>query len=63
MMLNVLAVIKISKKHDKHSSQPMQSMLVAEVHHRHLYKSAKFGTLITDMEVPLAPPSPRPSSP
>jgi SPX domain protein involved in polyphosphate accumulation len=34
VMLNVLAVIKISKKHDKHSRMPMQPQLVAEVHQR-----------------------------
>jgi SPX domain protein involved in polyphosphate accumulation len=34
VMLNVLAVIKISKKHDKHSRTPMQALLVAEVHQR-----------------------------
>ena len=51
VMINVLAIIKITKKHDKHSRYAIQSELVRAVHDKYFYRSEKFGTLITDVEV------------
>mmetsp|Transcript_73578 Transcript_73578/g.119410 ORF Transcript_73578/g.119410 Transcript_73578/m.119410 type:complete len:326 (+) Transcript_73578:25-1002(+) len=50
-MLNLQAVIKITKKHDKHSDVTLQSDLVQQVHNRNFFTSQKFGLLIVDIEV------------
>lgn len=51
VMLNLQAVIKITKKHDKHSDIPLQGDLVQQVHNRNFFKSQSFGMLIMDIEV------------
>jgi hypothetical protein len=51
VMLNLQAVIKITKKHDKHSDVNLQSDIVQKVHDRNFFKSQLFGTLIMDIEV------------
>ena len=53
VMINSLAVIKITKKHDKQPGvkEQMQSDMVSLVHHKHFYSSPKFSTLITDIQV------------
>ena len=51
VMMNTLAVIKITKKHDKHQTRQLQREMVDNVHRHHFYSSARFGTLITDIEV------------
>lgn len=51
VMLNTLAVIKITKKHDKQSQRPLQSEMVNSVHKRHFYNSGRFSSLIIDSEV------------
>jgi hypothetical protein len=51
VMLNLQAVIKITKKHDKHSDINLQSDIVQQVHDRNFFKSQLFGTLIMDIEV------------
>ena len=50
VMLNLQAVIKITKKHDKHSDTHLQSDLVQQVHHRNFYRSELFGGLILEIE-------------
>jgi hypothetical protein len=50
VMLNLQAVIKITKKHDKHSDINLQSDVVQQVHNRDFFKSQLFGTLILDIE-------------
>jgi len=50
VMLNLQAVVKITKKHDKHSDTTLQSDLVQEVHNRNFFKSQRFGQLIMDIE-------------
>jgi len=51
VMLNSLAVIKITKKHDKQSAVQLRWEMVQHVHRRHFYSSRRFGSLITDVEV------------
>eukprot|EP00286_Rhodomonas_abbreviata_P028475 CAMPEP_0181299224 /NCGR_PEP_ID=MMETSP1101-20121128/6225_1 /TAXON_ID=46948 /ORGANISM="Rhodomonas abbreviata, Strain Caron Lab Isolate" /LENGTH=337 /DNA_ID=CAMNT_0023404345 /DNA_START=285 /DNA_END=1295 /DNA_ORIENTATION=- len=51
IMMNTLAVVKITKKHDKQSARQLQWDMVAAVHKRHFYNSQRFGSLITDIEV------------
>eukprot|EP00281_Chroomonas_sp_CCMP1168_P034208 CAMPEP_0206245958 /NCGR_PEP_ID=MMETSP0047_2-20121206/18986_1 /ASSEMBLY_ACC=CAM_ASM_000192 /TAXON_ID=195065 /ORGANISM="Chroomonas mesostigmatica_cf, Strain CCMP1168" /LENGTH=320 /DNA_ID=CAMNT_0053671315 /DNA_START=358 /DNA_END=1317 /DNA_ORIENTATION=+ len=51
VMMNTLAVVKITKKHDKHNERQLQWEMVDNVHKHHFYSSARFGTLITDIEV------------
>jgi hypothetical protein len=53
VMINSLAVIKITKKHDKQPGvkEQMQSDMVALVHRKHFYNSPKFSSLITDTQV------------
>jgi len=51
VMLNTLAVIKITKKHDKQSQQLLQYEMVNSVHKRHFYNSGRFSSLIIDSEV------------
>ena len=51
VMLNTLAVIKITKKHDKQSQQHLQYEMVNSVHKRHFYNSGRFSSLIIDSEV------------
>ena len=53
VMINSLAVIKITKKHDKQPGvkEQMQGDMVAQVHRKHFYSSAKFSSLITDTQV------------
>jgi hypothetical protein len=50
VMLNLQAVIKITKKHDKHSDTHLQSDLVQQVHNRNFYRSEHFGGLILEIE-------------
>ena len=38
-MINVLAIIKITKKHDKHSRHAIQAELVRAVHDKYFYRS------------------------
>ena len=51
VMLNLQAVIKITKKHDKHSDTSLQGDLVQQVHSRNFFRSQLFGKLIMDIEV------------
>lgn len=51
IMMNTLAVVKITKKHDKQSARQLQWDMVSTVHKRHFYNSQRFGSLITDIEV------------
>mmetsp|Transcript_46074 Transcript_46074/g.144534 ORF Transcript_46074/g.144534 Transcript_46074/m.144534 type:complete len:738 (-) Transcript_46074:85-2298(-) len=51
VMLNSLAVIKITKKHDKQSAVQLRWEMIQHVHRRHFYSSRRFGSLITDVEV------------
>jgi hypothetical protein len=50
VMLNLQAVVKITKKHDKHSDTSLQGALVQQVHNRNFFKSQRFGTLMTDID-------------
>ena len=50
VMLNLQAVVKITKKHDKHSDTYLQTDLVQQVHMRNFFRSKKFGELIADVE-------------
>jgi hypothetical protein len=45
VMMNTLAVVKITKKHDKHSERHLQADMVAAVHRHHFYSSPRFGTV------------------
>ena len=53
VMINSLAVIKITKKHDKQPGvkDQLQSDMVSLVHRKHFYNSPKFSSLITDIQV------------
>lgn len=45
VMMNTLAVVKITKKHDKNSERHLQADMVAAVHRHHFYSSPRFGTV------------------
>lgn len=45
VMMNTLAIVKITKKHDKHNMRQLQAEMVDTVHKRHFYSSARFGSV------------------
>eukprot|EP00960_Hanusia_phi_P067321 766604-Hanusia_phi.AAC.1 len=53
VMINTLAVVKITKKHDKQEgvTKQLQWEMVNTVHKKHFYNSPHFSALITDVEV------------
>ena len=53
VMINTLAVVKITKKHDKQEgiAKQLQWEMVNTVHKKHFYNSPHFSALITDVEV------------